>query len=80
MPTGIVKFYNQKARFGFIRQDDTGDELYTRRSKLIDEISEGDKVEFDIEPGRKGPQATNVKLIEKAAPADNSGEGEEAAS
>lgn len=61
MPAGKVKFYNQKSRFGFIKVDDSGNEIYVRASGLIDIIAEGDNVSFDIKDGRKGPEAVNVK-------------------
>ncbi|MFT7614188.1 MAG: cold shock CspA family protein [Parvicellaceae bacterium] len=59
---GTVKFYNSKAKFGFIKNDETGEEVYVKRSGLIDEISEGDKVLYVIEPHEKGPKAIEVKL------------------
>ena len=63
MPTGTVKFYNKKNKFGFIKVDETNEEVYTRQSVLLDEIKEEDRVEFELEAGRKGPTAVNVKLI-----------------
>lgn len=51
-----------KAKFGFIRNDETGEELYVRRSGLLDEISDGDKVTFQVEEHPKGPKAINVRL------------------
>ena len=62
---GTVKFYNNKAKFGFIRNDETGEELYVKRSGLIDEISEGDSVEYNLEQHAKGAKAINVKLVSK---------------
>jgi len=58
---GTVKFYNNKAKFGFIKNDETGEELYVKRSGLIDEIAEGDKVQYVVESHEKGPKAIQVK-------------------
>jgi len=63
MPTGKVKFYNKKAKFGFIIVDDTNREIFTRSKYLIDEISDGDNVDFSIEEHAKGALAKNVKKI-----------------
>jgi len=63
MPKGIVKFYNQKSKFGFIIVDDSKSEIYTKGSLLIDEIKDGDLVSFKIKPHKKGEIASDVKLI-----------------
>ena len=59
---GTVKFYNTKAKFGFIRNSETGEELYVKKSGLVDVISEGDTVMYQIEDHPKGQKAINVKL------------------
>jgi CspA family cold shock protein len=64
MPTGTVKFYNRKNKFGFIRVDDTGAEIYVRQSGIIDPINEGDRVEFEMKDHPKGPIAVNVKKLQ----------------
>lgn len=64
MKTGTVKFFNMEKGFGFIVQDDTSEEIFVHQSGLIDEIRENDKVEFDVEQGRKGLNAVNVKVVE----------------
>jgi cold shock protein len=64
MSTGIVKFFNEEKGFGFIEQDDkTGKDLFVHKNEVSGYISEGDKVEFEIGEGRKGPCATNVKKV-----------------
>lgn len=63
MLKGTVKFYNNKNKFGFIKADESGAELYVRKSGLIDPIEEGDRVEFEIEEHEKGPKAFNVRKI-----------------
>ena len=62
MNTGTVKFFNETKGFGFIKEDESGKEYFVHVSGLIDEINENDKVTFDLEEGRKGLNAMNVKL------------------
>ncbi|MDC3050533.1 cold shock domain-containing protein [Flavobacteriales bacterium] len=62
MNTGTVKFFNDTKGYGFIKEDETENEYFVHVSGLVDQISENDKVTFDLEEGRKGLNATNVKL------------------
>ena len=61
MNTGTVKFFNDTKGFGFIKEDESGTEYFVHVSGLIDEINQNDKVTFDLEEGRKGLNAVNVK-------------------
>ena len=63
MNTGTVKFFNETKGFGFIVEDDSNAEHFVHISGLIDEIREGDKVEFELKEGKKGLNAVNVKVI-----------------
>ena len=63
MQTGTVKFFNSSKGFGFITEDDTNTEHFVHISGLIDEIREGDEVEFDLQEGKKGLNAVNVKVL-----------------
>ncbi|REE79969.1 CspA family cold shock protein [Lutibacter oceani] len=63
MSKGTVKFFNETKGFGFIKEDDSNKEHFVHISGLIDEIREGDEVEFDLQEGRKGMNAVNVKVI-----------------
>ena len=63
MATGKVKFFNDSKGFGFITEDDSSTEHFVHVTGLIDEIREGDSVEFDLEEGRKGVNAVHVKVI-----------------
>jgi cold shock protein len=60
---GTVKFFNSEKGFGFIKHDDSSKETFVHSSGLIDQVSEGDKVEFDLKEGKKGMNAVNVKKI-----------------
>ncbi len=62
MQKGTVKFFNQTKGFGFIQTDGSNQDIFVHVSGLIDEIRENDKVTFQIEEGRKGPNAVNVEL------------------
>ena len=63
MNTGKVKFFNKNKGFGFIVVDETNQELFVHATGLVDQIRQDDRVEFDIEEGKKGPNAVNVKVI-----------------
>lgn len=63
MNTGKVKFFNDAKGFGFITEDNTNTEHFVHVSGLIDEIREDDNVEFELQEGRKGLNAVNVKVV-----------------
>jgi CspA family cold shock protein len=63
MSKGTVKFFNSTKGFGFIKEDESGEEYFVHVTGLIDEINEGDEVEFDIKEGKKGLNAVNVKAL-----------------
>ena len=60
---GTVKFFNTEKGFGFIKHEDSNQETFVHASGLIQPIKEGDKVEFELQEGKKGMNAVNVKLI-----------------
>ena len=60
---GTVKFFNEEKGFGFIKHDDSNKETFVHANGLIDQIEANDKVEFDVQEGRKGLNAVNVKRI-----------------
>ena len=60
---GTVKFFNSEKGFGFIKHDDSNKETFVHVSGLVNDIKEGDKVEFDLQEGKKGMNAVNVKLV-----------------
>jgi len=63
MNTGTVKFYNELKGFGFIKDSKTQNEYFVHSSGLKDSIEENDEVTFDLQEGRKGLNAVNVKLV-----------------
>jgi len=62
MQQGTVKFFNETKGFGFITPNDGSSEIFVHSTGLIDNIRESDVVSFDVEQGRKGPNAVNVKV------------------
>lgn len=62
MEKGTVKFFNQTKGFGFIKVDGSAKEVFVHVTGLKDEIRENDTVTFEIQEGKKGPNAVNVKL------------------
>ena len=65
MATGTVKWFNDAKGFGFITQDNGGEDVFCHHTAIQMEgfrsLSEGQRVEFEVVDGAKGPQAQNVK-------------------
>jgi CspA family cold shock protein len=63
MASGTVKWFNPEKGYGFIRQEN-GEDVFVHYSSIAGDgfksLDEGQRVEFDVAPGRKGPQAVNV--------------------
>jgi cold shock protein len=62
MNKGTVKFYNEVKGFGFIKDTATSKEYFVHSSGIKENIKEDDEVTFDLEEGKKGLNAVNVKL------------------
>ncbi|MBP7735726.1 MAG: cold-shock protein [Spirochaetes bacterium] len=66
MAKGTVKWFNEKKGFGFLSHDD-GTDLFVHYSGIIGNgfktLNEGDRVEFEVEQGDKGPRAIQVRAI-----------------
>jgi len=63
MQEGTVKFFNNTKGFGFIKSNETGEEIFVHNSGLIDDIREDDQVKFETQQGRKGLNAINVAVV-----------------
>ncbi|MCP4310402.1 MAG: cold-shock protein [Bacteroidetes bacterium] len=63
MSNGTVKFFNNAKGFGFITPDDGSKDVFVHQSGLTDEITEGDKVSYDVQEGPKGLNAANVTIL-----------------
>jgi cold shock protein len=66
--TGVVKWFSDQKGYGFIARS-TGGDIFVHHSAIVGQddfrsLSEGDRVEFTVEEGRKGPAAANVKRIQ----------------
>lgn len=64
MKTGIVKFFNNDKGFGFIKDDETQKDIFVHKSALSGSIWEDDRVEYEVEQGQKGLNATGVRKID----------------
>jgi cold shock protein len=66
MANGVVKWFNDQKGYGFISQEN-GQDVFVHHTGIqasgFKSLNEGDKVTFDIEQGKKGPAAVNVKVI-----------------
>ncbi|MCB9197597.1 MAG: cold shock domain-containing protein [Flavobacteriales bacterium] len=61
MKTGVVKFYNTEKGFGFIKDNETQEDIFVHKTGIIDRIKENDQVTFNTEKGQKGLNAVDVK-------------------
>jgi cold shock protein len=62
MKEGTVKFFNESKGYGFIKDAESEKEYFVHVSGLIDKINEDDEVTFELQEGKKGLNAVNVKL------------------
>jgi cold shock protein len=64
MTKGTVKFFNVSKGFGFITPEDGSKDVFVHANDTNGaELNEGTKVEFDITQGKKGPQASNLRVL-----------------
>lgn len=66
MATGTVKWFNKDKGFGFIQPDEGGRDIYVHVSNIDTQdhnLSDGQRVEYEMAMGKKGPEATQVKVV-----------------
>jgi CspA family cold shock protein len=62
MQKGKIKFFNETKGFGFITPDAGGEDVFVHSTGLIDKVRENDTVTYEVQQGKKGLNAVNVKL------------------
>ena len=66
--TGIVKWFNESKGFGFIAPDNGGKDLFAHFKEIqgtgFKTLQENQRVEFEVTQGQKGPQASNIRVVE----------------
>ncbi|WP_269779653.1 cold-shock protein [Propioniciclava soli] len=70
MPTGRVRYFDAEKGFGFLSSDEGGDDVYVRTTALpegVTTLKRGQKVEFGVVDGKRGPQALSVRLLDAPA-------------
>lgn len=61
--TGTVSFFNHDKGYGFIKDAESNDSMFVHINNVLEEIAEGNKVTFEVQPGLKGPEATKVQVV-----------------
>ena len=62
MENGTVKFFNREKGFGFIKDESSDKEYFVHSTGLVNQIKEGDNVTFELQEGKKGLNAVNVRV------------------
>lgn len=62
MKKGVVKFFNETKGFGFIKSEDSQEDIFVHVSGLTENIRENDNVVFEVQNGKRGLNAVNVRL------------------
>ena len=69
--TGVVKWFDEGKGFGFIAPERGGKDLFAHFKEIRGDgfrsLSEGQRVEFEVTQGQKGPQASNIRVLEQQA-------------
>ncbi|TGE26976.1 cold-shock protein [Hymenobacter metallicola] len=63
MSTGTIKFFNEAKGFGFITPDGGGEDIFVHATGLKQPVRDADRVEFEVQQGKKGLNAVSVRLV-----------------
>ncbi len=63
MKKGTVKFFNEAKGFGFIIDEETGNDYFVHATGLIDKVQEGSTVEYELQEGKRGLNAVEVRVV-----------------
>ncbi|UOQ53154.1 cold-shock protein [Hymenobacter cellulosivorans] len=64
MSTGVIKFFNEAKGFGFITPDGGGEDIFVHATGLKQPVRDADRVEFEVQQGKKGLNAVSVRLVD----------------
>ena len=64
MKKGVVKFFNNEKGFGFIKDEESNEDVFVHKTGFVDNIREDDQVEYDVEQGQRGLNAVNVTKVQ----------------
>jgi cold shock protein len=64
MLQGTIKFFNETKGFGFIAPSDGSEDIFVHSSGLMDNIRQNDKVQYEVEQGKRGMNAVRVQVIQ----------------
>ncbi|MCB2407257.1 cold-shock protein [Hymenobacter lucidus] len=64
MSTGTIKFFNEAKGFGFITPDGGGEDIFVHATGLKQPVRDADRVEFEVQQGKKGLNAVSVRLVD----------------
>lgn len=66
MERGTVKWFDEEKGYGFIQSDTGGKEFFVHKTQIDGSIAQGQRVEFEIGEGQKGPMATHVSAVDES--------------
>ena len=64
MKKGVVKFFNNEKGYGFIKDEESNEDVFVHKTGLVDNIREDDNVEYEVEQGQRGLNAVNVTKVQ----------------
>ena len=64
MKKGVVKFFNNEKGYGFIKDEESNEDVFVHKTGLVDTIREDDHVEYEVEQGQRGLNAVNVTKVQ----------------